>query len=197
VGILTALRHRDSTGVGQRVDVVLLSALLAALVNQASAYTIAGVVARRMGNAHPSIAPYELYRAADGDFVLAVCNDKQFAELCRALDAPQLSSDHRFTTNAERVAHRQELRVELELRLATRPVAGWVETLFDVGVPAGAVNDIEAAFALAERLGLEPIVSGAAELELFTQDSGVSPPSSCPAGVPTSSGRATEGEGAR
>ncbi|MBV8998406.1 MAG: CoA transferase, partial [Solirubrobacterales bacterium] len=88
VGVLAALRHRDSTGVGQRVEVDLLSALLAALVNQASSYTIAGVVPGRMGNAHPSIAPYELYATADGELVLAVGTDRQFATLCDALGAP-------------------------------------------------------------------------------------------------------------
>lgn len=158
VGILTALRHRDATGKGQRVEVNLLSALLAALVNQASAYTVAGVVARRMGNAHPSIAPYELYRAADGDLVLAVGNDKQFTALCDALGAPELAGDARFATNPARVTHRESLREELERRLAARPVAGWSDELTAAGVPAGAVNDIEGAFQMAERLGLEPIV---------------------------------------
>jgi crotonobetainyl-CoA:carnitine CoA-transferase CaiB-like acyl-CoA transferase len=159
VGILTALRHRDATGAGQRVEIDLLSSLLAALVNQASAYTVAGVVAQRIGNAHPSIAPYELYSTAEGDLVLAVGNDKQFAALCEALYAPELATDVRFATNADRVAHREELRQEIERRLTVRPVAAWTDRLSAVGVPAGAVNDIERAFHLAERLGLEPIVS--------------------------------------
>ncbi|HWI72267.1 MAG TPA: CoA transferase [Baekduia sp.] len=158
-GILTALRHRDATGAGQRVELDLLTSLLAALANQASAYTVAGVVAQRMGNAHPSIAPYDLYSAADGDLVLAVGNDKQFAALCDVLGTPELSTDGRFTTNPERVAHRSELREELERRLAAFPVDTWTTRLSAAGVPAGAVNDIAGAFALAERLGLEPIVA--------------------------------------
>ena len=85
VGILAALRHRDATGEGQRVEVDLLSSLLAALVNQASAFTLAGVVPERMGNAHPSISPYELYPAAEGELVLAVGNDRQFAALCEVV----------------------------------------------------------------------------------------------------------------
>src|SRR5690606_30624927 len=93
VGILTALRHRDATGEGQHVEVDLLSALLAALVNQASAATAGGVVATRMGNAHPSIAPYELLRADGGELVLAVGNDRQFAALCDVLDLPGLATD--------------------------------------------------------------------------------------------------------
>lgn len=159
VGILTALRHRDATGEGQRVEVDLLSSLLAALVNQSSAYTVAGVVAQRMGNAHPSIAPYELYRAADGDLVLAVGNDKQFTALCAALGAPGLADDPRFATNPERVAHREALRAEIESRLRGRSVAAWADELSAVGVPAGAVNDIDGAFRLAQRLGLDPIAS--------------------------------------
>ncbi len=158
VGVLAAVRHRDRTGEGQRVEVDLLSSLLAALVNQGSAYTLAGAVAGRMGNAHPSIAPYELFPTADGDLVLAVGNDKQFAALCEAVGAPELARDERFATNGARVAHRGALRDALVARLAGRDAAAWVAALSAVGVPAGQVNDIAGAFALAEALGLDPIV---------------------------------------
>lgn len=158
VGILAALRHRDATGEGQRVDVSLLGSLLAALVNQASGYTIAGVVPGRMGNAHPSISPYELYETADGELVLAVGNDRQFAALCEVVGAPELAEDPRFATNGDRVAHRGNLRAELVERLATAPAAEWAERLTAVRVPAGQVNDVRGAFELAERLGLSPIV---------------------------------------
>jgi crotonobetainyl-CoA:carnitine CoA-transferase CaiB-like acyl-CoA transferase len=121
VGVLAALRHRDSTGEGQRVEVDLLSALLAALVNQASGYTIAGVVPGRMGNAHPSIAPYQLYATADGDLVLAVGTDRQFATLCDVLGAPELATDSRYATNQERVRHRESLRTNLKRKLARHP----------------------------------------------------------------------------
>ena len=158
VGILAALRHRDRTGTGQRVDVDLLTSLLAGLTNQASAFTVAGVVAGRMGNAHPSIAPYELFATADREIVLAVGNDRQFRSLAEVVGAPALADDSRFATNEARVVHRAELREALEQRLTTRPRAEWVAALGEASVPAGEVNDIAAAFALAERLGLEPIV---------------------------------------
>jgi crotonobetainyl-CoA:carnitine CoA-transferase CaiB-like acyl-CoA transferase len=158
VGILAALRHRSLTGEGQRVEVNLLSALLAALVNQASAYTLAGSVAERMGNAHPSIAPYELFETADGELVLAVGNDRQFGALCAELGDAALAEDPRVATNDARVTNRAELRRELEERLAARSASEWVKALTPLGVPAGRVNDIADAFELASRLGLEPVV---------------------------------------
>jgi crotonobetainyl-CoA:carnitine CoA-transferase CaiB-like acyl-CoA transferase len=157
-GVLAALRHRDRTGEGQRVDVNLLSSLLAALVNQGSAYTLAGAVGGRMGNAHPSIAPYELLATGAGDLVLAVGNDKQFAALCETVGAPELADDERFATNGARVAHRAALHDALVVRLAARSAAEWVAALSAVGVPAGQVNDVAGAFALAGSLGLDPIV---------------------------------------
>jgi crotonobetainyl-CoA:carnitine CoA-transferase CaiB-like acyl-CoA transferase len=154
-GILAAVRHRDVTsGRGQRVEIDLLTSLLAALVNQGSAWTQAGVVGARMGNAHPSIAPYEVFRG--GELVIAVGNDRQFAALCSVLGDEGLAS--RFASNAERVARREELRERLEALLAARSAAEWVELLGAAGVPAGQVNDIAGAFELAERLGLAPIV---------------------------------------
>lgn len=157
-GILAALRHRAATGEGQRIEVDLLSSLLAALVNQASAYTAGGVVPQRMGNAHPSIAPYELFDAAGGTrLVLAVGNDRQFARLCVLLGAPELAADPRFATNPARVAARERLRALLQERLSAAPAADWAQRLLAAGVPAGEVNDLAGAFALAQRLGLEPI----------------------------------------
>jgi len=158
VGILAALRHREAGGPGQRVEVDLLSSLLAALVNQGSAYTAGGVVPGRMGNEHPSIAPYELLRCADAELVLAVGNDRQFAAVCQVVERPGLAADERFITNSARVAHRRELRTVLERALVGRPAVEWAAALTEAGVPAGVVNDVAAAFALAERLGLEPVV---------------------------------------
>ncbi len=159
VGILAALAHRERTGEGQRVEVNLLSCLLAALVNQGSAYTVAGEVARRIGNAHPSVAPYDLLKTAEGELVLAVGTDRQFRALTQVLGCPELAEEERFATNAARVLAREQLRECLESRLSARPAAHWVRALAAVRVPAGEVNDIAGAFALAEELGLDPIVA--------------------------------------
>jgi crotonobetainyl-CoA:carnitine CoA-transferase CaiB-like acyl-CoA transferase len=158
VGILAALRHRDATGEGQRVEVDLLSALLAGLVNQASAYTIAGVVPGRLGNAHPSISPYELYPTGEGELVVAVGNERQFAALCEVLGDSGLAADPRFVTNEARVTNREALRSELVARLASSSAEDWATRLRAVRVPAGVVNDLRGAFALAASLGLEPVV---------------------------------------
>jgi crotonobetainyl-CoA:carnitine CoA-transferase CaiB-like acyl-CoA transferase len=159
VGILAALQHRAVSGEGQRVEVDLLSSLLAALVNQGAAFTAGSVVPTRMGNQHPSIAPYELLTAADGPVVIAVGNDRQFVELAATLGAPELAHDARFATNSLRVANRSVLREALELRLAARPAAEWVADLSATGVPVGVVNDVAGAFRLATELGLAPVVS--------------------------------------
>lgn len=159
VGILAALEYRRETGEGQRVEVALLSSLLAALVNQGSAYTVAGVIPERMGNEHPSIAPYEPVHCSDREMVLAVGNDRQFAALCDVIGAPELAGDSRFATNAGRVEHRAELVHALEQKLTARRASEWVQALAEAGVPAGVVNDIAAAFELARDLGLDPVVS--------------------------------------
>lgn len=158
LGILAALRHRDRTGTGQRVEVNLLSSLLSALSNQTAGYVGAGVVPKPMGNRHPSIAPYQLFDTADRPLVLAVGNDKQFTSLCRALEIPELSSDERFATNSARVAHRDELVRILDERLAADTADSWFDALTAAGVPCGPLNDIADAIALAERLGLDPTV---------------------------------------
>ncbi|HET9720656.1 MAG TPA: CoA transferase [Solirubrobacteraceae bacterium] len=159
IGILTAVIHRGDAGAGQRVEINLLSSLLAAMVNQSAAYTAAGVVPTRMGNRHPSIAPYEALACADGELVVAVGNDRQFGSLCAVVGAPELAEDRRFATNTNRVANRESLIEELEGRLAGRPAAQWAAELTQARVPAGTVNDIASAFRLAQSLGLEPVVS--------------------------------------
>jgi crotonobetainyl-CoA:carnitine CoA-transferase CaiB-like acyl-CoA transferase len=161
VGILAALRHRDRTGEGQRVEVSLLSSLLSALVNQTSGYVAAGVVPGILGNRHPSIAPYESYATADRPLVVAVGNDGQFRALVTALGLPELADDPRYVTNPDRVAHREELADALGSRLRTRSADEWFAMLSAAGVPCGPINDVAAAVALADSLGLAPVVDAA------------------------------------
>ncbi len=157
VGILAALRHRASTGEGQRVEVNLLSSLLSALVNQASAYVVSGVVPTIMGNRHPSIAPYETVQGSDRPLVLAVGNDRQFGLLVTGLGRAELARDVRFASNPDRVAHRDELAALLAEAMAGRTAGEWVAHLSAAGVPCGPINDVAEAMSLAEALGLEPV----------------------------------------
>ncbi|MWB99329.1 CaiB/BaiF CoA transferase family protein [Agromyces seonyuensis] len=156
-GILLALRERDRTGVGAHVEVSLLHSLLSGLVNQAASTIATGVPPARHGNAHPSIAPYALFRAADRPLALAVGNDRQFAALAGALGAPSLATDPRFRTNPDRVAHRDELTQAIDGCLAARSAADWSAALTAAGVPAGPVNTIAEGIRFAESLGLEPL----------------------------------------
>src|SRR3954452_9439079 len=110
IGILAALRHRDATGEGQHVEVNLLSSALTGLVNQSSAYVAGGVVPFRMGNAHPSVFPYEPLPTADDDLIIAAANDGQFRKLCTVLGIPDVADDPRYSRNAERTTNRDELR---------------------------------------------------------------------------------------
>ena len=142
VGILAALRKRDETGVGDRLEVPLLDVALAGLVNVASNALITGEEPARYGNAHPSIVPYETFRAADGWVAVAAANDGLFARLCNVVERPELACDPRFRTNSERVRNRQPLVLLLSECFARRPVDAWLATLTDAGVPAGKVRGV-------------------------------------------------------
>jgi crotonobetainyl-CoA:carnitine CoA-transferase CaiB-like acyl-CoA transferase len=157
VAILAALRERDRSGDGQRIEITLLGSALAALVNQASGYLNAGALPERLGNVHPSIEPFATYAAADAPLMICAGNDRQFAALAEALGSPELAADDRFATNQSRVANRDALRALIEERLASAPVDDWVARLREAGVPAGPVNDLAAAFGLAGELGIDPI----------------------------------------
>jgi len=156
--ILAGLYERERSGVGQHVEVNLLSSLLSALINQAATYVTTGVVPRAMGNRHPSIAPYETVSAADRLLVVAVGNDGQFAALASAVGLGWMAADERFARNAGRVEHRDVMLAILQEELHGRTAAEWLELIQAAGVPCGIVNDVAEAFALAERLGLEPVV---------------------------------------
>jgi formyl-CoA transferase len=158
MGILAAVVHRERTGEGQHVEVNLLSSSIASLANQASSYLATGKVPRRMGNRHPSIAPYETVRCRDGYLALAVANDRQWADVANLIGRPELADDPRFATNGARVEHHAEMIAQLEAGLASDDVAVWSERMRAAAVPAGKVNDIAEAIALAGSYGLDPLI---------------------------------------
>jgi crotonobetainyl-CoA:carnitine CoA-transferase CaiB-like acyl-CoA transferase len=158
IGILAALRHRDATGQGQRVEVNLLSSALTGLVNHSSAFAAGGVVPYRMGNAHPSVFPYEPLPTKDNDLIVAAANDSQFRKLCEVLGIPEVADDPRFARNADRTANREQLRPLLTERLVERGAVEWFDLLVEAGVPSGPINTIDGGFAMAERFELDPIV---------------------------------------
>jgi crotonobetainyl-CoA:carnitine CoA-transferase CaiB-like acyl-CoA transferase len=158
IGVLAALEHRHRTGEGQHVEVNLMSAALAGMVNQTGAFASAGVVPHRMGNSHPSLFPYEPLPTGDGDLVIAAGNDTQFRNLCAVIGAPELATDERFAANVGRTANRDELRPLLVERLKARPAAEWFDLLIAAGVPCGPINSVAGGVAFAERIGLDPVV---------------------------------------
>ena len=157
IGILAAVRHRERTGEGQRVDVDLLSSLLTALVNQASAYTIASVTTPASATPTPASPPTSCSKPP-AEISSGSRQRPPIRHPLRRIGAPDLAHDPRYATNPERVRHRDHLRAELEQPLARHPAAHWVRELTAARVPAGVVNDIAEAFALAASLGLNPIV---------------------------------------
>lgn len=145
--VLLALLEREREGHGSKVSVSLVRSGLAALVNQATNWLVAGVNPERLGSGHPNIVPYgSSYETAEGSrIVLAVGNDRQFAGLCEVLGSPELAVDERFTTNPARVEHRGELEKLLADRLAGRERGDLLAALADAGVPAGPILDVREA----------------------------------------------------
>ena len=158
LGITAAIVSRNSTGHGQKIEINLLSSILSGMVNQTGAYTGAGVIPNSMGNAHPSITPYEAYKTQDKQIIIAVGNDGQFAKLCAVMGAP-FATDPKFSTNPSRVSNRAELNELMTSILVTKSADEWVAAFNKIGVPAGPINNIEQAIHLAERLHLDPIVT--------------------------------------
>jgi crotonobetainyl-CoA:carnitine CoA-transferase CaiB-like acyl-CoA transferase len=154
IGIQAALREREATGRGRHVEVSLMEAALAALLNQGSSWLLGGVLPARRGNRHPSITPYETFDAADRPFALAVGNDRLFSRLAEAIGEPDLAQDERFATNTARVEHAGALHERLAAAFAREPAEHWIERLRAASVPIGPINDVAEAYALADSLGL-------------------------------------------
>lgn len=140
--ILAAIEARRATGLGQQIDVSLMDCQLAGLLNVASNFLIGGSIPLRHGNAHPNIVPYQLFSAADREFMLAVGNDGQWRRLCDLLEREAWKTDPRFSTNPARVARRAELIPVLEALFRTRPRDQWLELLRRADVPAGPVQNL-------------------------------------------------------
>jgi crotonobetainyl-CoA:carnitine CoA-transferase CaiB-like acyl-CoA transferase len=159
IGILAALHHRTKTGEGQHVEVNLLSSAMSGLVNHTGAYTMAGVVANRMGNEHPSVYPYQAMPTKDRDVIITAANDRQFRSLCRVLGVEELAGDPRFAHGPDRTANRDDLHPVLLERLSHWTADDLFLALNAAGVPCGPINSIKEGVELAERLGLAPRVT--------------------------------------
>ena len=147
-GIVLALLRRQRTGEGARVDVSLLESLLPTFAYHASTYLLTGKVPGRLGNRHPSLAPYETFDAADGPVVLAVGSEGLWRSFCQSMGEPALADDPRFRTNALRVSNYDALRAHLAARLATRKVDEWLRDWEAAGIPCGRVRTVAEALDL-------------------------------------------------
>ena len=147
IAIQAALRHRDSTGQGQHIDMALLDTQVAMLANLGANYLVTGDAPQRAGNAHQNIVPYQVFEASDGHLILAVGNDGQFVRFCEVAGCGELARDKRFQRNADRVRHRDALVPMLANLLAQRTKQAWLSALEAAKVPCGAINDLAEVFA--------------------------------------------------
>lgn len=142
IAIQAALLDREKTGRGQHCDMALLDVQVATLANQSLNYLASGKVPGRYGNAHANIVPYQVFHAADRDFIIACGNDTQFVALCNAINLPALPSDPRFARNADRVKNREEIVEILAAHFLGATADEWVSRIHAVKVPVGAINNI-------------------------------------------------------
>jgi crotonobetainyl-CoA:carnitine CoA-transferase CaiB-like acyl-CoA transferase len=147
IAIQAALRHRDTSGQGQHIDMALLDTQVAMLANLGANYLVTGVAPQRAGNAHQNIVPYQVFEAADGHLILAVGNDAQFVRFCEVAGRPELARDERFVRNADRVRHRDALVPMLADVMLTRGKQQWLGALEAAKVPCGAINNLAEVFA--------------------------------------------------
>ena len=153
MAVLAALHRRSATGEGARIEVPLFESQLSWLANRAQEYLVSGEDVGRLGNAHPSIVPYQTFDASDKKLALAVGNDAQFKNLCQAVGRPELAGDERFAENPDRVANRDELVTILEEEFRKKTADEWVEKIREAGVPCGPVNPLADVFSDYQVLG--------------------------------------------
>ena len=147
IAICAALAHRATSGKGQHLDLALLDSQVALLAYQNTNFFATGKPPRRIGNLHPNIVPYQPFRCADGEVILACGNDNLYRRFCEAAGCPELANDARFATNGKRVENRDELKRLLDVIFAKRTKKEWGELLDAAGVPNGPINDIAQVFA--------------------------------------------------
>lgn len=172
VGILAALRHRDATGEGQHIDLALVDAQMAWLINEGTNFLTSGKLPERRGNAHPNIVPYEAFECSDGHILIAVGNDAQFARFCDAIGADELGGEPRFKTNLGRIEHRDELIPKLATYTKTFSKSDLIARLEAVKVPTGPINTVEEALgsdqaqarSMVTRVAAEGVQEGAVKL---------------------------------
>ena len=163
IGILAALRHRDATGEGQHIDLSLVDAQMAWLINEGTNYLTSGQLPQRRGNAHPNIVPYDAFAGSDGHVLIAVGNDAQFARFCDVIGLPDLADNPDYTTNQLRIRYRVPLLEKLGPVLAQLPVAAIVEKLQSVGVPVGPIHDVAQALGSDQATARSAVVSVACD----------------------------------
>lgn len=145
-GVLAALRHRDRTGEGQHIDLALVDAQIAWLINEGVNYLTSGEVPKRRGNGHPNIAPYQVFESADGHVIVAVGNDSQFRRFADWLGAPELGDDPRFATNPARLEHRDALAGIVQSKLSNHTTDAIITGLEERKIPVGPVNTLDRVF---------------------------------------------------
>ena len=158
IGILAAVHHREKTGQGQMVDVAMLDCQVALLENAIARYTAAGEVPVPIGNRHPSITPFEPFATSDGQLMVAVGNNRMWSRFCEAMGTPELASDPRFTTNAQRTSNYQSLRPLIASAMAQKSTAKWVSILEEARVPHGPINSVDMVVADPQVLAREMVV---------------------------------------
>lgn len=158
IAIQAALLNRHVTGLGQHIDMALLDVQIATMANQGMNYLSSGKVPVSYGNAHANIVPYQLFKAADREFIIACGNDTQFIQLCRSIGLPELPNDVRFTRNADRVKHRDEVIEILSTHFLNKTADEWVSAIYAAKVPVGVINNLEQAFNEPQVLAREMLV---------------------------------------
>jgi crotonobetainyl-CoA:carnitine CoA-transferase CaiB-like acyl-CoA transferase len=170
ISILAALRHAERTGEGQQIDISLLDTQIACLANQAMNWLVGGVDPGRMGNRHPTVVPYTVFKVADGEMIIAIGNDGQFRAFCAAMGVPELGSDPRFVTASARLINRDAIEAEVQRLVADQPGLPLIDRLVAAGVPCGPVNKVSEVFA-------DPFIEARQTVHRFQRDDGAEIPS--------------------